>query len=194
MPAFRTLMATKTDNYAIIALGGKQYRVQEGERLLVDRLPTDEGKTFSPSILMVGGDGKADFEANGVTVTARVVGHVLGKKIRIGKYKPKSGYKRHNGYRSRLSQIEIESIGGGRSSSRAAKPATEKPAAAPKADAAPKGIPKDYEGMTVAAIAAAASEWRTPQLEAALEYEQAHAKRKGALAALESALAAKEEG
>ena len=186
-------MATMTDSYAIIALGGKQYRVREGERLLVDRLPTDAGKTFSPAILMLGGDGSADFEAKGVTVTARVVDHVLGKKIRIGKYKPKKGYKRHNGYRSRLSQIEIESIGGTRSSSRAAKPAAEKPAAEPKAEAAPRGLPKDYEGMTVAAIAEAAPEWRRPQLEAALEYEQAHAKRKGALAALESALAAKEE-
>jgi large subunit ribosomal protein L21 len=186
-------MATKTDNYAIIALGGKQYRVREGERLLVDRLPTDAGKTFSPSILMLGGDGGADFDAKGVTVTARVVDHVLGKKIRIGKYKPKKGYKRHNGYRSRLSQIEIESIGGTRSSSRPAKPAAEKPAAAPKAEAAPKGLPKDYEGMTVAGIAKAAPGWNRPQLEAALEYEQAHAKRKGALAALESALAAKEE-
>ena len=187
-------MATTTDNYAIIALGGKQYHVREGERLLVDRLPTDAGKTFSPSILMIGGDGNADFEAKGVTVTARVVDHVLGQKIRIGKYKAKKGYKRHNGYRSRLSQIEIESIGGARSSSRAAKPAAEKPAAAaPKAAEAPKGLPKDYEGMTVAAITEAASEWRRPQLEAALEYEQAHAKRKGALAALESALAAKEE-
>jgi large subunit ribosomal protein L21 len=185
-------MASQTDSYAIIALGGKQYRVREGERLLVDRLPTDAGKTFSPSILMLGGDGGADFEAKGVTVTARVVDHVLGKKIRIGKYKPKKGYKRHNGYRSRLSQIEIESIGGTRSSPRAAKPAAEKPAAEPKAEA-PKGLPKDYEGMTVAAIAEAAPEWRRPQLEAALEYEQAHAKRKGALAALESALAAKEE-
>ena len=75
-----------------------------------------------------------------------------------------------------------------------AKPAAEKPAAGSRAEeAAPKGLPKDYEGMTVAAIAEAAPEWRRPQLEAALEYEQAHAKRKGALAALESALAAKEE-
>jgi large subunit ribosomal protein L21 len=184
-------MATKTDNYAIIALGGKQYRVREGERLLVDRLPTDAGKTFSPSILMIGGDGTADFEAKGVTVTARVVDHVLGQKIRIGKYKAKKGYKRHNGYRSRLSQIEIESIGGAKGSARAAKPAAEKPAA-PKAEEAPKGLPKDYEGMTVAAIAEAAPGWKRSQLEAALEYEEAHAKRKGALAALESALAAKE--
>ena len=43
--------------YAIISLGGKQYRVQEGERLLVDRLPTEEGKTFHPDVLFLGGDG-----------------------------------------------------------------------------------------------------------------------------------------
>jgi len=46
-----------------------------------------------------------------VTVTARVVQHVKGDKIRIGKYRPKSGYRRHNGFRASLSQIEIESIG-----------------------------------------------------------------------------------
>ena len=46
------------------------------------------------------------------TVTARVVGHQLGEKIRIGKYKKRTGYRKHNGYRSRLTQIEIESIGG----------------------------------------------------------------------------------
>lgn len=96
--------------YAIIALGGKQYRVSAGQKLLVDRLPQEEGKTFTPDILMVGGDGEAELTPKGVAVTARVVQHVLGKKVRIGKYKAKSGYKRHTGYRSRLSQIEIESI------------------------------------------------------------------------------------
>ena len=45
-------------NYAIIALGGKQYRVREGEKLLVDRVSTDEGKTFHPDVLFTGGDGK----------------------------------------------------------------------------------------------------------------------------------------
>ena len=62
--------------YAIISVGGKQYRVQEGERVLVDRLATGEGKTLSPSVLLVGGDGKTDLSPKGVTVTARVVGHV----------------------------------------------------------------------------------------------------------------------
>ena len=44
-------------SYAIISLGGKQYRVSEGQRLLVDRLPTEDGKTFTPDVLLVGGNG-----------------------------------------------------------------------------------------------------------------------------------------
>jgi large subunit ribosomal protein L21 len=116
--------------YAIISLGGKQYRVREGERLLVDRLPHDEGKTFHPALLLVGGDGAPVLSPKGVDVTARVVRHVLGEKIRIGKYRPKSGYRRHTGYRSRLSQIEIEAIG--------AKKAKPKSAEKPKAEEKPK--------------------------------------------------------
>jgi large subunit ribosomal protein L21 len=97
--------------YAIISVGGKQYRVREGERLLVDRVAVDEGKTFTPAPLLVGGDGEPSLDPKGVTVKARVIGHVLGKKVRIGKYRPKTGYRRHTGFRARLSQIEIESIG-----------------------------------------------------------------------------------
>jgi large subunit ribosomal protein L21 len=97
--------------YAVISLGGKQHRVQEGERLIVDRLPTGEGKTFHPRILLAGGDGQTVLSPTDVQVTARVVKHDLGPKVRIGKYKPKKGYKRHNGHRSRITQIEIESIG-----------------------------------------------------------------------------------
>jgi large subunit ribosomal protein L21 len=114
-------------SYAVIRVGGKQYRVSEGQRLLVDRLPHDEGKTFHPEILLVGGDGTTDLQPKSATVTARVVGHVLGDKVRIGKYKKRTGYKRHNGYRSRLSQIEIEAVG----AKQAAK------ATKPKAEAAP---------------------------------------------------------
>lgn len=190
--------------YAIISVGGKQYRVQEGERVLVDRLATEEGKTVSPVVLMTGGDGKTDLSPT-LTVTARVVGHVKGEKVRIGKYKKRTGYKRHTGFRASLTELEIEKIGTGRAAAKA-EPAP-KGAAAPKADAtskaeaAPKpakedrvaGMPKGYEELTVAQISEAAPTWRRPQLEAALEYEQGHANRKGAVAALESALAAKEE-
>ena len=97
--------------YAIISLGGKQHRVREGERLLVDRLPYDEGKTFHPQVLLLGGDGEAELAPKGVQVTAKVVGHVLGEKIVVGKYRRRTGYRRHNGYRSRLSQVEIQAIG-----------------------------------------------------------------------------------
>jgi large subunit ribosomal protein L21 len=195
-------------SYAIISLGGKQYRVREGERLLVDHLATDEGKTFEPRVLLVGGNGSTDLSPS-TTVTARVVGHQLGQKIRIGKYKKRTGYRKHNGYRSHLTQIEIESIGGGAKKAAAAKKTVAAPKAEaapkPKAEAAPKKAapaaapartahpPKDYDELTVTQIAEAAHGWRRPNLEAALEHERANANRKGAIAALESALAAKEE-
>ena len=203
-------------SYAIITVGGKQYRVREGEQLLVDRLAESEGKTFSPRVLLVGGNGKTDLSPT-TTVTARVVGHELGEKVRIGKYKRRTGYRLHNGYRSRLTRIEIEAIGaGGRAPAAKKAPAAEaaprraapKAETAPTAEAAPKAEaaakveaparqahpPKGYEELTVAQIAEAAPGWRRPNLEAALEYEHAHANRKGAIAALESALAEKGEG
>jgi large subunit ribosomal protein L21 len=96
--------------YAIISLGGKQYRVQEGQRLLVDRLPYEESKSFHPPVLFVGGDGKADVAPNAVQVTATVVANVLGDKIRIGKYRKRKGYRRHAGHRSRLSEVEITAV------------------------------------------------------------------------------------
>jgi large subunit ribosomal protein L21 len=192
-------------SYAVISLGGKQYRVRPGERLLVDKLATDEGATFNPRVLLVGGDGTTDLSPT-TTVTARVVGHQLGEKIRIGKYKKRTGYRKHNGYRSRLTQIEIESIGSAKKPAAAKKAETPKAvpvpkAEAPKAEIAPAAEapvrtahpPKGYDDLTVAQIAEAAAGWRRPNLEAALEHEQANANRKGAIAALESALAAKED-
>jgi large subunit ribosomal protein L21 len=182
-------------SYAIITVGGKQYRVQEGERLLVDRVKTETGKTFNPRVLLIGGDGSTEF-APTTTVTARVVDHVLGDKIRIGKYRQRTGYKRHTGFRSSLTQIEIESIGGGaKKAAAAAKPKAETPAATAAPQAAPARTahpPKDYDELTVAQIAEQASSWRRPNLEAALAHEQANANRKGAIAALESALKEKE--
>jgi large subunit ribosomal protein L21 len=100
--------------YAVIAVGGKQYRVREGERLLVDRVSVDEGKTFHPDLLLLGGDGEPRLgdKLKGQQVTAKVSAHVLGKKVIVGKHKRRTGYRRRNGHRSRLTQIEIQSIGG----------------------------------------------------------------------------------
>ncbi|HZN21874.1 MAG TPA: 50S ribosomal protein L21 [Gaiellaceae bacterium] len=179
--------------YAIIKVAGKQYRVREGERLLVDRLAQDEGATITPAVLLVGGDGETVLDPD-VKVTATVLGAVKGPKIRIGKYKKRTGYRRHTGFRASLTQIRIESIGGGKRQSPAKKEAApEKVADAPDEAARPKGMPSGYEDLTVAEIKDAAPGWNAPMLAAALEYEQGHAQRKGALAAIESAIAAKEE-
>jgi large subunit ribosomal protein L21 len=199
-------------SYAIISLGGKQYRVQEGERLLVDRLRVDEGATVEPRVLLIGGNGEPDL-APSTTVTARVVGHELGKKIRIGKYRRRTGYKKHTGHRSKLTRIEIESIGGakrakaGSTAGEAAgaqredrAPAGAPAKSAPKAEQAEKaapqkaeaqeaaGLPEGYASMTIAQLTAAAGGWSREQVEAALEHERSGKARKGALAALESAL------
>ena len=195
--------------YAIISVGGKQYRVREGETLLVDRLKHGAGNSFQPKVLLIGGDGGTDLSPS-ATVTASVVADVKGDKIRIGKYRAKKGYKRHTGFRAKLTQIQIESIGGGGKRAAAPakqaepakaakpKPATAKAEPAPKAEqaAAPehvKGMPSGYEELTIAEIKKESGSWNRPMLEAALEYERANAARKGAIAALESALAAKEE-
>src|SRR6188472_2065383 len=177
-------------SYAIISVGGKQYRVREGERLLVDRLPLEDGATFTPSVLLAGGDGDAKL-APGVVVTAKVVRQAKGPKLIIGKYKKRTGYKRHTGFRASLTQIEIESIGGG-ASKRAAKQGAA-PTAEPEAknapeEKAPSGLPDGYADLTVAEVKQAVSGWSAAERAAALEYEQGHAKRKGALAALESAI------
>jgi large subunit ribosomal protein L21 len=173
--------------YAIITLGGKQYRVQEGQRLLVDRLKTEEGKTFHPEVLLLGGDGKFELAPKS-QVTARVVGSALGDKITIGKYKPKSGYRRKTGFRAKLSQIEIESIGGAAKRSAPAKkeaPAKQEPPETQDAEA-PAKLPDGYADLTIAQIKEQAEGWSAEQVDAALEYERAHANRKGALAALEA--------
>jgi large subunit ribosomal protein L21 len=182
-------------SYAIISLGGKQYRVQEGERLLVDRLRADEGATVEPRVLLVGGNGSPDLSPS-ATVTARVVGHELGKKIRIGKYRRRTGYKKHTGHRSKLTRIEIESIGAAKraktgSTAGAAKPKAEKEQEklAAKAEQKPTGqLPEGYASMTIAQLTEAAGGWSREQVEAALEHERSGKARKGALAALESAL------
>jgi large subunit ribosomal protein L21 len=182
--------------YAIISVGGKQYRVSEGQTLLVDRLPYGADKTFQPTVLLVGGNGTTDLSPS-ATVTARVVADVKGDKIRIGKYRPKNGYKKHTGFRASLSQIEIQSIGGAKkAAAKKSEPAQAKKAetAAPAAPAEDrvKGMPSGFEELTVAQIKEQSAGWNRPMLEAALEYEQAHGKRKGAIAAIESALAEKE--
>jgi large subunit ribosomal protein L21 len=115
--------------YAIVKTGGKQYRVERGQRLLVERLKAEEGADIALEPILYRSEetvfDKAGLES--VRVTARVVGHERGEKLRVFKFKPKRGYKRRNGHRQELTQIEVTDISQG--ARKPAAKATDKPAA-----------------------------------------------------------------
>ena len=70
--------------YAIISLGGKQYRVAEGDRLLVDRVPTDEGKTFHPDVLFTGGNGKPNLSPRIQVTLATGISEERCRRVNLG--------------------------------------------------------------------------------------------------------------
>ena len=103
-------------SYAVIRTGGKQYRVIEGQTLLIERLPDDVGATVALQPLLLAGDGDPVFEGDGLsnaTVEAEIVAHERGPKLRVFKFKPKRGYKRRTGHRQELTRIEVTKISGG---------------------------------------------------------------------------------
>jgi large subunit ribosomal protein L21 len=128
--------------YAIVKTGGKQYRVQEGESLLVERLPDDDGATVDlvPLLYVDGSEVVDGDDLAKVIVQARVLAHERGPKLRIVKFKPKRGYKRRNGHRQELTRIEITSLklssGRRRRSASASAAASESSAAASESSAA----------------------------------------------------------
>lgn len=98
--------------YAIVKTGGKQYRVEKGQTLLVERLPADEGATVTLEPLLFRSEDTV-FDADSlakVKVEAKVVGHERGQKLRVFKFKPKRGYKRRTGHRQELTRIEVTEI------------------------------------------------------------------------------------
>jgi large subunit ribosomal protein L21 len=139
--------------YAVIKVGGKQYRVEQGQKLLVDRQPHAAGEAFAPVVLMTGGDevvtDRAKLEGS---VSVQVVEHLRGEKIKVFTFKPKRGFKKTRGHRSELTRISVESIGGAskpkRAPARKAEPeapaaaAVEAPAAKPKPKPAAAAKPK----------------------------------------------------
>jgi large subunit ribosomal protein L21 len=112
--------------YAIVKVGGKQYRVEKGDSLLVDRMREDEGAKVSLEPLLYRSD-EAVFDAGElekVKVEAVIAGHERGVKLRVFKFKPKRGYRRTTGHRSELTRLEISDI----------KLLSRKPAKAPAAE------------------------------------------------------------
>jgi large subunit ribosomal protein L21 len=116
--------------YAIVKVGGKQYRVESGDSIVVDRMSASEGDKVDLQPLLFRPDGGEDTVFEGgdlekVKVEATVTGHERGKKVRVLKYKPKRGYRRRSGARADLTRLAIGEI---KQLSR--KPAARKPAAA----------------------------------------------------------------
>jgi large subunit ribosomal protein L21 len=116
--------------YAIVKTGGKQYRVEEGQSLLVERLPEEEGKKVSLQPLLYRGDKElldgADLKR--VKVEAKVVRHERGPKLRVVKFKPKKRSKVRTGHRQDLTRVEVTGI-------KVAKPAASKASTAKKTEA-----------------------------------------------------------
>ena len=122
--------------YAIVKTGGKQYRVERGQTLLVERLAADEGASVALEPLFYRSDeavlDKAGLEQ--VKVTAKVLAHERGEKLRVFKFKPKRGYKKRTGHRQELTRIEVTEIAAGKAKAKAkAAESGEAPVKAPKA-------------------------------------------------------------
>jgi large subunit ribosomal protein L21 len=101
--------------YAIVKTGGKQYRVEQGQSLLVEKLDAEDGATVDLEPVLFRSDD-AVFDAAGlkkVKVTAKIVAQEKGEKLRVFKFKPKRGYKKRTGHRQKLTRIEITEISHG---------------------------------------------------------------------------------
>jgi large subunit ribosomal protein L21 len=99
--------------YAVIRTGGKQYKVAQGDVIEVERLRPEGGEVELEPLLVVDDDGRAragSAELGSARVRARVVGERRGDKIRIFKYRSKTGYRRRAGHRQTLTSIEISEI------------------------------------------------------------------------------------
>ena len=99
--------------YAIVKTGGKQYRVERGQTLLVERLPQEEGADVTLQPLLYRSE-ETVFDKDAlaqVKVTAKILAHERGEKLRVFKFKPKRGYKRRTGHRQELTRIRITEIG-----------------------------------------------------------------------------------
>jgi large subunit ribosomal protein L21 len=121
--------------YAVVETGGKQYRVEKGTTLLVDRLSADEGaKVDLRAVALLDKDLVVGKDAEKVKVEAKVAGHERGPKIRVFKYRAKKGYRRQAGHRSELTRLEVTEIKMLQRKPPAKKPAATKKPAAKAAD------------------------------------------------------------
>ncbi len=149
--------------YAVVSSGGKQYRVEAGNELIVERIPGDAGATITFDRVLLVGDGEAVTvgtpTVQGATVSGTVLGEELGPKLIIFKFKQKATYRRKNGHRQHLMRIRIDEIdaGGKRGKARAddAAPEADNAEAKPAADAKPAAEKKSARARKASVTAEA---------------------------------------
>ena len=105
-------MTKPNETYAVVRVGGQQFKVSAGDTIVVDRVDAEEGKSITLDTLAVRDSaGKYDPDAaKDAKVKAKVGEHILGEKIKVFTYKPKSTFKKTKGHRSRLTKLTIDSI------------------------------------------------------------------------------------
>jgi large subunit ribosomal protein L21 len=159
--------------YAILQHGGHQYRVASGDRILVDRIPVEVGSTVTlESVLLIGDGSEADVAKGSpveASVTATVIAHRRGRKIRVFTYKPKKRHRRTLGYRSQLTELRIDEVARGKAEEKPKAAAKPRKAAEPEAAAAPEASKAVVEAVKAEASDLAVEEARATAAEPAEE-------------------------
>src|SRR6056300_1123920 len=132
--------------YAIVEIAGQQFKVAKDQKVFVHRLDAEEGSKLNfDNVLLLDDDKKVTIGApaiNGASVEAKVLKHLRGDKVIVFKKKRRKGYRKKNGHRQQLTEIQINAI-----AASGAKPAAKAQPAAPKAEAG-----EDFSKMTVAEL------------------------------------------
>lgn len=161
--------------YAVVSSGGKQYRVEAGNELILERVPGDAGASITFDRVLLVGDGDAVTvgtpTVEGATVSGTVLGEALGPKLIVFKFKQKATYRRKNGHRQHLTRVRIDEINaGGKGSKARAKAETAEEAAPAKAEKAEsadkaekKSAPRTRKPAAKAATTADATDEAKPK-------------------------------
>ena len=148
--------------YAIVEIAGQQFKVAKDQKVYVHRLQGEEGsKVTFDNVLLLDDKGNVTIGApaiEGAAVTAKILGHLKGDKVIVFKKKRRKGYKKKNGHRQYLSEIQIESIVASGAKKTAKSEAAPKKEAAPKAEVKESAATVDYSSMTVTELKAAAKD------------------------------------
>lgn len=180
--------------FAIVRTGGKQYRVAPGDKIVVEKLAGNAGDSVDLTDVLLAGEGSDLKSTSGLTVQAEIIAQAKSDKVTVFKKRRRHNYRRKAGHRQQLTILKIVSIGGKGAAKKAApkaeekaeiaapakaeKPATEKKAAAPKAEKAPaKPAPSKAEGKEAAPKAEKSTKDAAPAKAAAKKAPAAKAKK-----------------